>query len=129
MTEIRTIRGVTIALLTGDLDHHSARLMRSEIDHELNDKRPQRLIIDFSAVTFMDSSGIGLIMGRYKLMSERGGEVIVSRPPMYIKKVLHLAGVDKLAAITDEPFAYIPEPEETEEEEVNSVEQTAANAT
>lgn len=109
MTELKTVGGVTLALLSGDLDHHTARLMRSEIDREISERRPNRLIIDFSAVTFMDSSGIGLIMGRYKLMSEQGGEIIVARPPAYIKKVLRLAGVDRLAPIADTIEGLMPE--------------------
>lgn len=129
MTELKTVGGVTLALLSGDLDHHTARLMRSEIDREISERHPIRLIIDFSAVTFMDSSGIGLIMGRYKLMSEQGGEIIVARPPAYIKKVLRLAGVDRLAPIYDTIEGLLPE-EKTEnisaEQEDEKIEQTTA---
>lgn len=127
MTELKTVGGVTLAVLSGDLDHHTARIMRSEIDREISERRPTRLIIDFSSVTFMDSSGIGLIMGRYKLMSEQGGEIIVARPPAYIRKVLRLAGVDRLAPIVNAIEGFMPE-EKTEEifaeKEENKIEQT-----
>ena len=129
MTELQTRQGVTLALLSGDLDHHTARIMRSSIDREITEKRPKRLIIDFSGVSFMDSSGIGLIMGRYKLMSEQGGTVIVSRPPVYIKKVLRLAGVDRLAPIADSLDGLIPEAEENNEKEVEEIEQTTPQTT
>ena len=75
-------------------------------------------MIDFSRVTFMDSSGIGLIMGRYKLMCGQGGEVIVARPPAYIKKVLRLAGVDRLARLTDDISGLIPDENEKEDEKI-----------
>ena len=49
----------------------------------------------------MDSSGIGLVMGRYKLLKSMGGEVKVTNPTPHIKKVMHLAGLDRLAVIED----------------------------
>ena len=128
MIKILTTGGVTLAELSGDLDHHTARLMRTDIDRELAEKRPRRLVIDFSSVTFMDSSGIGLIMGRYRIMNEQGGEVIVARPPAYIKKVLRLAGVDRLAPITDDLRGLIPK-DIFKEKEAEKIEQTAPQTT
>jgi len=128
LINISTTDGVTLAKLSGDLDHHTARLMRTDIDRELAEKRPRRLVIDFSSVTFMDSSGIGLIMGRYRIMNEQGGDVIVARPPAYIKKVLRLAGVDKLAHITDDPRGIIPK-DIYKEKEAEKIEQTAPQTT
>lgn len=118
MTELKTVGGVTAVMLSGDLDHHSAGMMRADIDREITEKHPRRLVIDFSRVTFMDSSGIGLIMGRYKLMCEQGGEVIVARPPAYIKKVLRLAGVDRLARLIDDISGLIPDENEKEDEKI-----------
>ncbi|SEK83677.1 STAS domain-containing protein [Ruminococcus albus] len=128
MIRILTTGGVTLAELSGDLDHHTARLMRTDIDRELAEKRPRRLVIDFSSVTFMDSSGIGLIMGRYRIMNDQGGEVIVARPPAYIKKVLRLAGVDRLAPITDDLRGLIPK-DIFKEKEAEKIEQTAPQTT
>ena len=87
------------AEISGDLDHHTSKYIRSDIDLVINDSNPTTLILDFSGVTFMDSSGIGLIMGRYKLMKEKGGEVIIANAPVYIKKVIMLSGMDKLCKI------------------------------
>ncbi|SFC71221.1 STAS domain-containing protein [Ruminococcus albus] len=128
MIKILTTGGVTLAELSGDLDHHTARLMRTDIDRELAEKHPRRLVIDFSSVTFMDSSGIGLIMGRYRIMNEQDGEVIVARPPAYIKKVLRLAGVDRLAPITDDLRGLIPK-DIFKEKEAEKIEQTAPQTT
>ena len=60
---------------------------------------PEKLIIDFKDVTFMDSSGIGLVMGRYKLMRSLGGEIEVKNVSSHIKKVMKLAGLDLLAVV------------------------------
>ena len=77
-----------IALLSGEIDHHNAKSLRQDIDFSLRENQPEELIMDFSEVGFMDSSGIGLVMGRYKLMQEIGGNLVVRNPPPHIKKVM-----------------------------------------
>ena len=64
----------------------------------------------------MDSSGIGLVMGRYKIMSEMDGEVIVASPPAYIRKVLQLAGIHRLTKIVTDITPYIKEKEASKEQ-------------
>jgi stage II sporulation protein AA (anti-sigma F factor antagonist) len=108
IVEVQTSSNVTLAKIKGDLDHHTAKFIRSEIDREISEKHPKLLVIDFSGVTFMDSSGIGLIMGRYKLMQDFDGSVTVAAPPNYIKKVIRLAGIDKLAPIADNLKSVLP---------------------
>ena len=88
-----------IALLSGEIDHHNAKSLRQDIDFSLRENQPEELIMDFSEVGFMDSSGIGLGMGRYKLMQEIGGNLVVRNPPPHIKKVMRLSGIDRLASI------------------------------
>lgn len=106
-------RGQTVcAKLLGDIDHHSAKEMRCEIDIAVNENDATELILDFSAVTFMDSSGIGLVMGRYKLMSERQGRLVIASTPAYISKVMRVAGVNRLAKIVSD---YELPKEETQE--------------
>lgn len=112
MVEIKSVGDAMIAELSGDLDHHSAKSMRCEIDREINSGHPKLLVLDFKNVSFMDSSGIGLIMGRYKLMQDMGGKVAVARPPAYIKKVLRLSGIDRLAEVTDDLPVTPPQKEE-----------------
>lgn len=93
-------RGNTLtAFLEGDIDHHSAAGIRADIDHAVRTSEVSRLVLDFSQVAFMDSSGIGLVMGRYKLMSERGGVCIVANPPAYISKVMRISGINRLCEI------------------------------
>lgn len=86
------------ALLSGEIDHHCAAFLRQEIDSAIRENNPQNLILDFSDVGFMDSSGIGLVMGRYKLMNENGGKVYINNPPPHIKKVMRLSGIERLAS-------------------------------
>lgn len=91
--------------------------MRNDIDIAVNENDPDELILDFSEVTFMDSSGIGLVMGRYKVMQERGGRLIVAKTPPYISKVMKVSGIGRLAK-----FAADYELPEKEAEEVVRVE-------
>lgn len=92
-------RRIITAKINGDLDHHTAKYIRGDIDMAIHENNPKTLILDFSAVTFMDSSGIGLVMGRYKIMNELSGEVLIANTPSYIGKVMHLAGLNKLCRI------------------------------
>lgn len=91
--------GVLTAVLSGEIDHHSAREIRAEIDETASRIKPNKLVFDFSAVQFMDSSGIGLIMGRCKLMQLWNGKVEIIRLPPKIEKIVSLAGLNQLCAI------------------------------
>ncbi len=87
------------ATLEGEIDHHSSQYLRNRIDEAVEATHPKRLTMDFSQVSFMDSSGIGLVMGRFKLMKQLGGSVEVTGASGSIKRVMTLAGLDKLAPI------------------------------
>ncbi len=87
------------AYLSGEIDHASSQSMREEIDFEVEKYHPQKLYLDFKGVTFMDSSGIGLVMGRYKQMEPIGGEVHVVNTSSHIKKVMSLSGLDRLVTL------------------------------
>ncbi|HEX3016662.1 MAG TPA: STAS domain-containing protein [Caproicibacter sp.] len=91
--------GVLTAVLSGEIDHHSAREIRSEIDSTASKVKPKKLILDFSAVQFMDSSGIGLIMGRCKLMQIWNGIVEIANLPAKIERIVSLAGLNQLCVI------------------------------
>ncbi|MBE6760545.1 MAG: STAS domain-containing protein [Ruminococcaceae bacterium] len=84
------------ALLEGEIDHHTAKAMREEIDSAAVRMEPKLLRLDFSRVGFMDSSGIGLIMGRFRLMKESGGSVEVINVPIGMAKMMRLAGLGRL---------------------------------
>lgn len=84
------------AILTGEIDHHTAAEFRALIDREAERIQPALLFLDFSGIGFMDSSGIGLIMGRYKNALEYGGKVKVINAPPMIKRMMSLAGMGRL---------------------------------
>lgn len=90
-----------IASIYGEIDHHTAREMRTAIDARIMRGEPSILVMDFSHVSFMDSSGIGLILGRYKLVSSMGGELQITNMSDRIKRIVELSGVGKLAVISD----------------------------
>lgn len=85
--------------LDGEIDHHSAALIRAGIDDAVINRRPPLLVLDFAGVTFMDSSAIGLVMGRYKLMNTVGGKVRVDNLSPSAYKVMKLSGLEKIAEI------------------------------
>ena len=88
-----------VACLMGEIDHHGAGRLREEIDGMLERMRPDTLILDFREVTFMDSSGIGLLMGRYRALGMRGKCVQVVNVNSHIAKLLRLSGVGKYIEI------------------------------
>lgn len=89
------------AYLSGDIDHHTAKAIREEIDNEIDASKPSLLILDFGEVTFMDSSGIGLVMGRFRKMQTVEGEIQIINTPLYIAKVMRISGIEKLAKISN----------------------------
>ncbi len=90
-----------IVTVTGDIDQHNAASIREEIDVRISLENVARIIFDFSRLDFMDSSGIGIIIGRYKMMSAIGGKVIIVTSKPTIKKLLELSGIGRIATICD----------------------------
>ena len=82
--------------LSGELDHHAARDVREQVDAAIERSAAKTVRLDFSGVTFMDSSGIGLIMGRYRLLQSRGGNLLVVGASERLLRVMKLAGLNKL---------------------------------
>ena len=85
--------------LSGELDHHAARKAMEEMEMAIDAAVPLKLVLDLGGVTFMDSSGVGLIMGRYRLMNLLGGTVSVTGCSDRVRKMLALAGMDRLKII------------------------------
>lgn len=98
-TQIEYSNKTLFVRLSGDIDHHSAKYIREDIDKELYKYQPETMIIDLSSVEFMDSSGLGLILGRYTKINILGGILKVANPSEKIEEILLLAGVDKLIPI------------------------------
>ncbi len=99
--EIKTNGEVMTAYLCGELDHHSAAAIRAEIDNAAELNMPSLLVLDFTGVSFMDSSGIGLVMGRYRNLSPRGTKLHITGTSPAIFKVMRLSGIKRLATIDE----------------------------
>lgn len=91
------------AMLSGELDHHNAPEIRERIDECVIKKRPDRLVLDFDGVSFMDSSGIGLVMGRYRLTQNTGCKIAVVNLSRHAYKVMKLAGLEKIVILKKKP--------------------------
>lgn len=90
------------AYLDGEIDHHSVKPVREQIDSAIEQHEPKALALDFGNVTFMDSSGIGLVMGRYRKLQKYKARLYIFNPNPYIGKVMRLAGMDRLAKIQND---------------------------
>ena len=89
-------KGCVVAVIEGDIDHHTAKDIRETIDEYIEKYSPLFLKLDFGEVRFMDSSGIGLIMGRYKLMTSLRGKLKVVNVPMNFESMIKLSGLTTL---------------------------------
>ena len=87
-----------LVYLSGDIDHFCAEKLREEIEEHLRDRSIKRLTLDFSLVSFMDSSGIGMLIGRYKTMAERGGSVLARGMQPSVRRLFHMAGLHRIIA-------------------------------
>lgn len=83
----------------GEIDHHSAVRVRTEIDERIIAERPVRVLLELSLVDFMDSSGLGLIMGRFALVRKFGGTLAVLDPSSAVMKMINLAGLERMVSI------------------------------
>lgn len=93
------------ALINGDVDHHTAYELRETIDNYIKLYTPEVLKLDFSEVQFMDSSGIGLIMGRFKLIKSLGGDLKVINVPKNLDRMIRLSGLSQLGIFESEDKA------------------------
>ena len=91
--------GVLWVKPVGDIDHHTAKDIRDAMDDLIVKNNPGELELDLSAIDFMDSSGLGLVLGRYKKQAEIGGKFKIINPSRRIMQILQLAGVEKIIKI------------------------------
>ncbi len=93
---IESIGTTLVAKLKGEIDHHTAPTLREALDREIALHSTQNIVLDFDGVTFMDSSGIGVIVGRYKQISARGGKMMIIRVKPQVDKILEISGLKKI---------------------------------
>lgn len=85
-----------IVTLTGELDHHSAEEVRIKIDDKIDRASTSKVIMDFANVNFMDSSGIGVIIGRYKKISMKKGTICIANAKGSVERIFELSGLYKI---------------------------------
>lgn len=98
-TEINVTGEVVTAYLSGELDHHTAREMRETVDGAVELNMPTLLVLDFGGISFMDSSGIGLVMGRYRKLAKTGAQLHITGASPQIEKIFRLSGIERLARL------------------------------
>ena len=92
--------GVLRVAIVGEINHHNAVFVRQKIDEKIQELNSKNLVLDLAGVSFMDSSGLGLVMGRYQRMQELGGTFTIANPSAEHKKLFKLAGLNKLIKYT-----------------------------
>ncbi|MDD6094823.1 MAG: STAS domain-containing protein [Clostridia bacterium] len=88
--------GVLTAYVSGEIDHHTSKELRNKIDACLGELSPDKLTIDLSGVTFMDSSGLGLIMGRFRLTESAHINFSVKGVPPRAAQMFSMAGLERI---------------------------------
>lgn len=104
MEVLYEVRGDNLLIyLPEELDHHNAKIITEQSDWYIISNQIKNIIFNFKRTTFMDSSGVGVIMGRYKLIKGRGGEITVTNINQSIDRILTISGLYKLVKKTVTP--------------------------
>ena len=101
---IRVIKRNTAvtAIMDGEIDHCCAGVYKDRIDDAIMDAGVRELRLDLSRVTFMDSSGVGMMIGRYRTMAQRGGRVVATGMNQQIERLFRFAGLHRIIALEKE---------------------------
>lgn len=91
--------GSAVVTLSGDIDHHGARAMMGQLEDAISTLLPMHLVLDLSGVTFMDSSGIAVLLRALRQMDQLGGSLRVIRIPAQPRRVLDAAGIGRLITL------------------------------
>jgi len=86
-------------ILLGEIDHHNAVALRREADGLITKHCPKTVLLNLEKIDFMDSSGLGFIMGRMSLAEKNGGKLIIKKPSRSVQKICRLAGLERLVKI------------------------------
>lgn len=98
----KKMKDVLVVSLKGELDHHTASDVREYIDDMLDDPTIKNIVLDIKGLNFMDSSGIGVLLGRYKIVSKRGGKLGVVHISSHIDRIFEVSGLYKILKAYDE---------------------------
>lgn len=90
---------ILIVAADGELDHHTAAVLKSSIQEELDKGRVRHIILDLSALSFMDSSGLGVLLGRYKELAKWQGKMLAFGLQPLVEKLFRMTGLNKLIPV------------------------------
>lgn len=97
--DFEAINSKLVIKVNGDIDHHTCEEIRNKVDQEIMKRNPKHIIFDMEKVGFMDSSGIGVIIGRYKIIAGNSGKTIIANVKPQIKRVYDICGLNKIIPI------------------------------
>lgn len=86
--------------VTGELDHHVAEKIKTAVDEKIRSTNAVNIIFDFTELSFMDSSGLGVIMGRYKKVRTLGGKILIYGVNAGILRIMEMSGIDKIIKLS-----------------------------
>ncbi|GAB2574044.1 anti-sigma F factor antagonist [Gracilibacillus alcaliphilus] len=105
-SEFTVVENVLIVRLSGELDHHSAAQLKLEWQQRMTSDNIKHVVLNLSELHFMDSSGLGVVLGRYKEIKQLGGEMIVCSINSAVKRLFNMSGLFKIVRLeSDERFA------------------------
>lgn len=110
--ESRVVDGILVVQLHGELDHHTAEELRNEIEVALERTHYRGLVLSFRGIDFMDSSGLGLILGRYRTVTQHGGRLALCEVNSALRRLFELSGILKIISV-----------HETEEQAVHALQE------
>lgn len=90
---------ILILEMAEEIDHHAVEKIRRKADDEITRYMPRKVVLDFNNVTFMDSAGIGMVLGRYKMINMLGGTLEMKNVNTSIRKIFEMSGITKICAI------------------------------
>ncbi len=99
MLQARPLRNAATVTIAGELDHCAAPQIRRQLDEILNDPCVTRLVLDLENLTFMDSSGIGVLLGRLRILQARGGTMSVRGMKPAVEKLFRLSGLHRVIGV------------------------------
>ena len=85
-----------VVKINEEIDHHTCKVLKDKLDVAINLSKIDKLVFDFTGVNFMDSSGIGMIMGRYKAIKKNSGKVAITGMQPTVKKIIKMSGLYKI---------------------------------
>lgn len=92
-------KGALQVFIIGEINHHNVVKMREKIDKKICELSPEKVVLDFSQLNFMDSSGMGFIIGRNRVLQEKQAELVIENPNAHILKLLKCAGLEQIIKI------------------------------